>query len=456
MRLSEQVRERIELGGLILGLLLMAGALRYYIVSDGMLRYRMLEALIERNRLLSIPYSMMHPLAAAPLYLLGKYLFSSDLFCKRFNLLVFAGMLFVLYRRLRPHMEASLLRHWFLILAFCSMFPHHLTHFFTEVFSVSLTVAGLACLLTGATVAGAIALVIATINIPACLVPLALIAAKLAWEGTQGQRKPAYLLIPALALLGILLEAWIRRGNPFLSGYENNVGNVTLLPYSGMPGFSYPFVLGVVSILFSSGKGLLFFTPGLFLKTQSQPLPPTVTAPDVASTKSVEHLEAALLPRLQTLLLLYVVGLILVYARWWAWYGGWFWGPRFFLFACVPASLFLALRLRESEEDHVSLHANLLTLLALFLSAWVGIEGALFGQAGLEFLQANRNALESMAWYVPEFSPLWHPLLQHPPMLIRDKILLLYCLLVTLWLALPLVRRITTQLTDAGRDRVHS
>ena len=36
----------------------------------------------------------------------------------------------------------------------------------------------------------------------------------------------------------------------FQSGYAGNSGAVTLLPYSGLPGFSYPFFLGLFSILF--------------------------------------------------------------------------------------------------------------------------------------------------------------------------------------------------------------
>ena len=42
-------------------------------------------------------------------------------------------------------------------------------------------------------------------------------------------------------------------------------GIKTIMPYSGRPGFSYPFLFGLLSILFSFGNGLLFFTPGLLL-----------------------------------------------------------------------------------------------------------------------------------------------------------------------------------------------
>ena len=105
------------------------------------------------------------------------------------------------------------------------------------------------------------------------------------------------------------------------------------MPYSGKPGFSYPFLLGVASILFSFGRGLVFFAPGLLLwfGARTRQLAPG--------------------RRVVILLLLFVAGLVLVYAKWWAWYGGLTWGPRYFIVAAVPASLFLAIRLRRSADD---------------------------------------------------------------------------------------------------------
>src|SRR5439155_24645144 len=105
---------------------------------------------------------------------------------------------------------------------------------------------------------------LSVINSPIFLIPLLLVTLKLSWDS----KRLWYWTIPAVSILGIMLEAWIRRGSPFLTGYENNHGFHTLLPYSGLPGFSYPFILGALSILFSFGKGLLFFTPGLVLSYQ--------------------------------------------------------------------------------------------------------------------------------------------------------------------------------------------
>src|SRR5206468_4886727 len=130
-------------------------------------------------------------------------------------------------------------------------------------------------------------------------------------------------VVAAVLLLGI--ESWVRRGSPLVSGYDGNAGAQTVLPYSGRPGFSYPLFFGVLSILLSFGKGLLFFAPGLLL-------PVAADAADVP----------ARLRQCYQYCLLFLVGLVIAYAKWWAWYGGFFWGPRFLLFASFPASLAMA------------------------------------------------------------------------------------------------------------------
>jgi len=158
--------------------------------------------------------------------------------------------------------------------------------------------------------------------------------------------------------------------------------------------------------------------------------------------------------RLQGALLTFVAGMVLAYAKWWAWYGGFFWGPRFFLLASVPASLALALQLQEPDRP---VSKNVLLLGVLVLSAWVGIEGAIFGQDGLERIGAvNNYALESLVWYVPEFSPLWYPLIAHRRVLRRDMFIVGYNVVVTAWLIAPvleqLVRKLNVRLRSLATD----
>src|SRR5947209_7189724 len=96
---------------------------------------------------------------------------------------------------------------------------------------------------------------------------------------------------------------------------------------------------------------------------------------------NVCDISSLLLLRWDSLLLKTGFAMILVYSSWWAWYGGWFWGPRFFLFASIPASFALAVRL---HYRNTTLGINLLTAIVFILSVWVGINGAIYDSRMLE------------------------------------------------------------------------
>ena len=108
------------------------------------------------------------------------------------------------------------------------------------------------------------------------------------------------------------------------------------------------------------------------------------------------------------ILVLFVVGMLLVYSKWWAWYGGWYWGPRFFLIASIPASLALLSQLYFSQQ----LRWRVLALLGLMLSVWGNINAQVFERQNAQYLSichSNNYKLESFCWYTPEFSVLWEP-----------------------------------------------
>jgi hypothetical protein len=206
------------------------------------------------------------------------------------------------------------------------------------------------------------------------------------------------------------------------------------MPYSNRPGFSYPLFFGLVSILFSFGKGLCWFAPGLLL-----PIPDRMAID--------ERLRGV-----SSLLMWFLIGLILVYAKWWAWYGGWFWGPRFFLIASVPASLAIAFRLRNLP--HASWPALSALVVVLTLSAWVAADGALFDQRDLDMCLANAYALEFACWYVPEFSVLWRPFVTSAVPAMSQMVLAGYFVIVYAWLVTPVAAEATRRfasITKRGR-----
>jgi hypothetical protein len=261
-----------------------------------------------------------------------------------------------------------------------------------------------------------------TANVPASAVGLALAACVLAWH----RRRLRYLLLPAAAAALVLLENWLRRGDPLLSGYEGEAGYPSALPYSGRPGFSYPLFFGLLSVLFSFGKGLVFFAPGVFARYPSEP-------EGGADARLVYQLWVSV-----------VIGLVLVYARWWSWYGGAVWGPRFFLFASLPASLVLARRTAHPERH--SMGANALVLLAVSLSCWAGANGLVYQEYGQEEFRANGFALEHLLWYVPECSVLWRPFVAPHPLDADALARLATFALGFAYLAGPVVRVLALQL----------
>jgi hypothetical protein len=334
--------------------------------------------------------------------------------------------------------EGRLLRAFLLLLTLTSMFPYHLTQFYGEVFTAVLVAVGLAfATLHRRGALGGLALVaVGVANTPATIAGLGLALVKYIW----GTRRLRYGLTVIAALALIAVESWLRRGSALNDGYQSDTGGHTLMPFAGIPGFSYPLLLGLLAILLSFGKGLVFFTPGLFLPVRRR----------IAEIWG----ERSPIWAMYSLWLCFTAGLILVYAKWWAWYGGWFWGPRFFLFACIPASFALAL---WTQRPSARLSLNLLALLALALSVWVGINGAVFNQAGLAVCTDHHYLLEAYCHFSPDFSALWRPLITFylyglGPRFVGVYALTpstvgfgLYALLVGVYLSLPLVRAIWAQ-----------
>lgn len=393
-------------------------AMPHEINSDGLLRLETTRYLA-RGEVIDVPTGLLMSALALPLYHFGDVVAA-------FNAAVFLMGLAAIAFLLRNHVPAHLLRRLILVLLAASMFGRHAQFFFGEMLTAMFAAVGLVMMIVGPAALGLALLCLGAVNTPAALPAVVLVLLDRArpphrlWKAAW----PAALVVAAL-----MLEFYLRRGNPLASGYEGDHGERSLLPYSGLPGFSNPFVFGVLSILFSFGKGLAIFTPGLWLLFKR----PTTPPPDV-------------LRRLQRHSIWFVVGLVLVYAKWWAWAGGWFWGPRFFLFASIPASIALAIHLCDEEATPA---AKAITLAVLSWSVWVAITGMVYDQTGMSICNEQPN-VEPYCWYTPEFSALFRPFLVAKTLTVMEKALFAYSAAAGIVLAAPF----TLDLLRVGRARL--
>ncbi|MEO7021731.1 MAG: hypothetical protein ABI234_16375 [Ktedonobacteraceae bacterium] len=394
--------------------------------GDGWIRYQNLIDVVRRT----IPharYSMVGPFFAAPLLIIGKKLGDPDDWVTAYNLILFSFSLLVMYLVLKNRIDRGLLRKFFLVLIVASMFGAHLAFFYGEVFTALCVGFGImAVILTRFVPVGWLAIILGVVNTPATALGLILMIAKHAFN----KKRLRYLLVILATGALVATEAWVRWGSPLSSGYTNDHGFKTFMPYSGLSGFSYPLFFGVLALLFSFGKGLLFFAPGLLLPVR----------------KTLQKLRYQDLFQVHILWICFLAGEILVYGHWWAWYGGLFWGPRFLLIASLPASLALAIRLRYSKD--ASLLVNILTLAIFCFSLWVGINGTVYQWTTVAnpICTANNFNLEMICYYTPEFSVLWLPFVSHIDITLGQVIFLLYSLLAGAYLTWPLLVQITQQM----------
>lgn len=411
--------------------------------SDGQYRFNALTELLQDHRLAStcplcLKYSLIGPVFASPLWLLGNHLHDASAWVSYFNTVLYVLGLLVLYWLLRKVLGTDRSRRFVLLIVAASVLSRSALDFYGEMFSTLCVGVGIVAVVAAPSVFGWLAIALGVANAPASLVGLLLVTIKRAWN----TRRVRYLFAFCLAGVLIAAEAYVRRGNPLATGYANDAGYRTVMPYSGLPGFSYPFFFGLLSILFSFGKGLLWFTPGLLLPVKSR-----LAALGAEAARKMWSI--------YTLWLAFIVGLIIVYARWWSWYGGLYFGPRFFVLAALPASLGLLLNIRRRDAP---LWSNLLTLAVLCLSVWVAACGLAFDNRGLGICVANNYALEALCYYTPEFSALWHPFVVvgqvhwNPHAFIAAEqlggpqfVVLGYELVVLIYLAAPLVNAIRAQ-----------
>jgi hypothetical protein len=408
------IRPAVETALIVAGLAIMLLLRRHPILGDGQVRLDELTLLLQHGTLASGKYSLIGPAFATPLWLLGQVVHKPEWGVDQFNWLVFVLGIAAMYWLLKDHVDRGLLRTFFLLLVAASMFPNATFNFYGELFTVMFVGVGVVATIFGPRLAGWVAVVLGVANTPAAIGGLGLVALKRMLDN----RRLRYLLAPVAAVALIGAENTLRRGNPLDSGYES--------------GFTYPIFFGLLGILFSFGKGLIFYAPGLLLPVRSRLL-----AMSSAGRK---------LYTVYTLWAAYVLGLVLVYSHWWAWYGGDSWGPRFFLLASLPASLAIAVRLRQPDAR---LWSKVATLLALVLSCWVGLSSAVFFADGVAACTQGYDKLVTLCAYTPQDSALWHVLAQPMTLGKSDLIYIAYTVIVFGYLALPLAGAIVWQ---AGQE----
>ena len=362
----------------VLAVILLFAVVPHTVTADGYVRFQKLDALLRTGTLRGERFSYIGPLFASPFWLLtsaGSLLW----WCARFNVLVLGAGAAAAWWVLRQSMPASERTSFVLLLVAAGMMPNATRDFYGELFSAVMVGTGLLIIVARGWWPGWMAVVLGVANMPGAAVGLLFVAIARFWKNRR--LDGALALLAAAAL--IALENTIVRGAPFDAGYFRDRGNVTLLPFSGKTGFSYPLILGVLSLLFSFGKGLLFFAPALFLVPRARR-------------------ERSAVTDFFDLSIAFLIGLLLVYSRWWAWYGGWTWGPRFLLYAAYPSALVLAISLAAPVRPVRSIA----TMGLVAWTVWVGVSGAVFDLEGLEQCIENGYALEHLCWYVPEYSPL--------------------------------------------------
>lgn len=180
--------------------------------------------------------------------------------------------------------------------------------------------------------------------------------------------------------------------NPY--GTDGEVGYRSALPYSGLPGFSHPVIIGILGSTLSFGKSIFLFNPFLVFLFIRQYL-------------------------YKRYILIFTIVTFLIYSKWWAWYGGFSFGTRFYIFTIIP-SIFVFL---SSLKDNTRNYKNL-EFFCFILAIWIAICGKYFGlQDTAHICTQNNYAYEAFCWYVPEFSPLINPFITHGIDGILDQII---------------------------------
>lgn len=315
--------------------------------GDGRVRFATLQTLMDEGRLSADKYSLVVPLLAVPLYVAGEaaarvagaegdaVVHWVERFVRRFNGLVAVALALAAFLYLRHELRWSrrdaVAATAFLL--FGSLLLPHARDLYAEplwTLGSLLVVWLLAALIApGKRAAGwrrptaVVALLAGLVPLNPLLAPVFVAVAALAAVAVATRTGRDRFTAPVVTLVGVAAGSLV-------AGLENLArrGSFTDFGYPG-EGFTTPFLHGLVGQLVAPARGVVFFTPaivaGLWLVADRRLEP--------------DHRHRAFV----RLGLLYCVLVVLAYAKWHAWHGAWYWGPRFLLPLSVLGALFLAI-----------------------------------------------------------------------------------------------------------------
>jgi hypothetical protein len=198
----------VEWGLVAIGLVAFFAVLPHRLGYDGTTRFADIEALLHHGTLSDSKFSLVMPLASAPLLLLGDVIGSPRWWALHFNVIVVAIAILVAARLLRGHSREGLFPKSVLVLLFASYLGNRLWDYNAEVFTAALVGVGIIAVETGrARTRGWWAIVVGAANTPAAIVGVAFLSAREAIATRRARR-----LWPVLAASALVMtEAWIRR-----------------------------------------------------------------------------------------------------------------------------------------------------------------------------------------------------------------------------------------------------
>lgn len=170
-------------------------------------------------------------------------------------------------------------------------------------------------------------------------------------------------------IIFILWYNYFRFGSIFETGYQRVWGQDFTAIF-----FTNPVLNGIYGLMFSPGKGLLFYTPVLILS--------------LASWKFFHKKDKFLSLLFISIILFY----ILFYAKTWKGYEGWSWGPRY-VFPVIPFIILPLGALMESEYFKTKKYIKPITTALILLSFIIQIPAVLVNYQRYLYVAYNESTL---------------------------------------------------------------